>query len=77
MLERNPDYFRRGFPAVHRVLFRILPNPATTVAALESGDVDFVLSVPGPDVARLRARGDISIVQAPPGPACCDNGALG
>ena len=62
VLERNPDYFRRGLPGVDRVVFRILPNPATALAALESGEVDFVGSVPGPDVARLRARGDISVV---------------
>ena len=62
VLERNPDYFRRGLPGVDRLVFRILPNPATAVAALESGEVDFVGTVPGPDIARLRARADIAIV---------------
>jgi peptide/nickel transport system substrate-binding protein len=62
VLERNPNYFRRGLPGVERLVFRILPNPATALAALESGEVDFVGTVPGPDVERLRARGDIVVV---------------
>jgi peptide/nickel transport system substrate-binding protein len=61
VLERNPDYFRDGLPGLDRVVFRILPNPTTSVSALESGDVDFISSVPGPDVARLRARPDVAI----------------
>lgn len=62
VLERNRDYFREGLPAVDRIVFRILPNPATSVAALESGEVDFISSVPGPDVGRLRQRSDITVV---------------
>lgn len=62
VLERNRDYFREGLPAVDRVVFRLLPNPATSVGALESGEADFISSVPGPDVARLRQRPDIAVV---------------
>lgn len=61
VLERNRDYFREGLPAVDRVVFRILPNPATSVAALESGQVDFIGSIPGPDVARLRGTSKIAV----------------
>ena len=60
-LERNQDYFRRPLPGVDRLVFRILPNAVTAVAALEAGEVDYIGSVPGPDVARLRARPDITI----------------
>lgn len=62
ILERNPDYFRRGLPGVDRLVFRILPNPVTAVAALETGEVDYIGSVPGPDVARLRASPAIAVV---------------
>lgn len=61
-LERNPEYFRRGLPAMDRVVFRILPNLSTAVAALERGEVDYVPSVPGADVARLRATPGIAVV---------------
>ncbi|MBA3270930.1 MAG: ABC transporter substrate-binding protein, partial [Acidobacteria bacterium] len=62
VLERNKDYFRPGLPGVDRLVFRILPSPVTAVAALESGEVDYIGSVPGPDVARLRASADIAVV---------------
>lgn len=61
-LERNRDYFRDGLPLLDRIVFRVLPNPATSVAALESGDVDFLSNVPGADIPRLRARADIAVV---------------
>lgn len=63
-LERNSDYFRDGLPGVDRVVFRFLPNPATAVSALESGDVDYIGGVPGPDVARLQARPDIVVARS-------------
>lgn len=62
VLARNLDYFRKGLPQVDRVVFRILPNPVTAVAALEKGEVDYIGSVPGPDVARLRQSGAITVV---------------
>ena len=62
VLERNPEYFRHGLPGVDRVTFRVLPNPATAVAALEKGEVDYVGSVSGPDVPRLRGTPGIAVV---------------
>lgn len=62
VLERNPHYFRAGLPNVDRLVFRVLPTAATAVASLERGDVDFVLNVPGADIARLRSRGDVAVL---------------
>ena len=62
VLERNPSYFRAGLPGVDRLVFRILPNAATAVAALEKGEVDYVGSVGGPEVERLRQTPGIAVV---------------
>lgn len=62
VLERNPNYFRRGLPALDRLVFRILPNPSMAVVALEKGEVDYVGSVPGPDAERLRRTPGIAVV---------------
>lgn len=62
VLERNPDYFRQGLPGVDRLVFRIFPNTSTGIAALESGEVDYTSSVPGPDVPRLRRTPGIAVV---------------
>lgn len=68
VLERNPSYFRRDRPLLDRLVFRILPHPATAVAALEAAEIDYLPGLPGPDLARLRHRPDIAIAQATGGP---------
>ncbi|MFW2543686.1 ABC transporter substrate-binding protein [Primorskyibacter sp. 2E107] len=40
-----------------------IQNPATALAALLSGDVDFINPVPVQDVARLQGNPDVSVVQ--------------
>jgi peptide/nickel transport system substrate-binding protein len=62
VLERNADYFRPGRPGVARLVFRIMPNTATAVAALEKGEVDYVGGVAGPEVERLRHTPGIAVV---------------
>ena len=62
VLERNAAYFRRGHPGVDRLVFRIMPNAATAIAALENGEVDYVGGVAGPDVTRLRATRGVAVV---------------
>jgi len=62
VLEKNSEYFRKGVPGVDRLVFRIMPNAATAVAALEKGEVDYVGGVAGPDVERLRQTKGIAVV---------------
>ena len=60
VLERNPDYAwapsifkNKGRSYVDRVIFRIIPEPSTRVAALEAGEIQVASAVPAPDFARL------------------------
>ncbi|MEO5568082.1 MAG: ABC transporter substrate-binding protein, partial [Gemmatimonadaceae bacterium] len=62
VLERNATYFRRDLPGVDRLVFRILPDRATAVAALERGEVDYIGSVTGPEVERLKKTPGIAVV---------------
>jgi peptide/nickel transport system substrate-binding protein len=64
VLEKNAAYFRPGLPLIDRLVFQILPNTSTAIAALETGEADFVGSVPGADVARLRQSRAITLVQS-------------
>jgi peptide/nickel transport system substrate-binding protein len=56
VLTRNANYFKKGKPYLDRVIMRVIPNAATQLIALESGSVDFLWGVPGPDRARLLRR---------------------
>lgn len=68
ILKRNPDYHtnrtdlqNRAAPYVDQVVFRVVPEEGTRIAALETGELDIV-PVPLEDAARLEADPSVSIV---------------
>jgi peptide/nickel transport system substrate-binding protein len=71
VLERNPDYnwgpediFGQSGPTnVDRLTFKIIQEPATRLAALESGEVDYIDEVPAQDVARLDEESNYKVMQ--------------
>ena len=54
-LTKNEDYFKKGKPYLDRIVFKVIPDEASAVLAFERGEVDYLQSVPGNEVARLRA----------------------
>lgn len=60
VLERRDDHWG-DIPEPHRVEYRIINSNATRVAALLSGDVDIIDTVPTTDVARLEATEGITV----------------
>lgn len=73
VLVRNPDYnwgneevFGRSGPAaLSRLVYKIIPEPATRTAALESGDVDMINDVSALDIARLDEDPNYDLVLIP------------
>lgn len=63
-MTRNPDYFKPGLPYLDELVFKIIPQAATQVAALERGEVDYLSGVPGPDLARLRQSDKYTITKS-------------
>jgi peptide/nickel transport system substrate-binding protein len=71
VLVRNEDYAwgseaifgMTGASNVERLTFRIIQEPATRLAALEAGEVQFIDNVPQLDVARLESDANFSVVQ--------------
>jgi len=47
VMERNPTYFQSGRPYLDRVVFRVLPDVTTQVAALRNREVDAIADVEG------------------------------
>jgi peptide/nickel transport system substrate-binding protein len=62
-LERNPNYFKAGKPYVDRVVFKVIPDAAARVIALESNDVDHLnfLSMPSTAVIELRKNPNLEV----------------
>ncbi len=67
-LVRNENYFKKGLPYLDAVVFRVIPEAATQLLALEAGEVDYVWRVPGPDTARLQQATETAVIPVPAGP---------
>ena len=52
VLARNPEYHAKGLPKLDKVVFRFIPDPNATLAALKAGDVDASLFGLGPEHAQ-------------------------
>lgn len=65
-LERNPDYFKPGLPRFDKLIFSIIPESATAMAAFERREVDYV-SVPGADVERVSKLPGVTVGRSPAG----------
>ena len=62
VLERNEDYW--GEPGkLERIVYRPIPEAASRVIALESGDVDVITHIPPADLKRLEEDPDITVTK--------------
>lgn len=65
VLAANPNWWGRPQHNLTEVVFTRVANDATRVAALLSGDTDFVYTVPPQDVARLKSAQNIKVMEGP------------
>ncbi|MBI3967488.1 MAG: hypothetical protein HY329_17775, partial [Chloroflexi bacterium] len=67
-LVSNDEYFKPGLPLLDAVVVRIIPQATTAILALEQGEIDYAVEVPGPEIAKLQTSKTIKLVKAPAGP---------
>ncbi len=60
VLEANENYFR-GRPCIDRLIFRIIPDEQAQVAALQTGEVDFLPNIPGASVPTFQDNPDFTV----------------
>ena len=61
-MQANPNYWR-GKPAIDTVVWRAIPEPTARIAALMSGEVQLIESVPAELAPSLAANPDLDLVQ--------------
>ncbi|NTI78668.1 ABC transporter substrate-binding protein [Rhizobium rhizogenes] len=64
VLERNPSYWDAGKPYLDRVIFRVIPDPASRSAGLEAGEIDLT-SIGLTDIERLKANPRLVVEDKP------------
>lgn len=66
VLDRFADYWDKNSPGnVQQIVFTPIKEDATRVAALLSGDVDFIQPVPPQDLERIEKNKDLTLVTMP------------
>lgn len=69
-MERNPDYnwgptiyANKGPAYLDKIVWKVIPEGATRMAELETGNVQFTADIPAIDVKRLKASEAVKIVE--------------
>jgi peptide/nickel transport system substrate-binding protein len=63
--KRNPSYWGKIEGNVQEIVYTQISNDATRLAALVSGEIDFVLDPAPRDIARLRSTSGVKIIDGP------------
>jgi peptide/nickel transport system substrate-binding protein len=63
LYRKNEKYFLPGKPVFDELMFRIMPDPSSRIAALQKGEVDMLYAnaIPATEVARIRKFKNIQL----------------
>ncbi len=62
VLKARDDYWG-GKPAIENVVFKNIPEPSQKINAFETGEVDFILTVPSSDIDYLSGMSDVNLIR--------------
>src|SRR5262244_316483 len=65
ILEKNPNYFKKGLPYIDTLEYRIMKDPLTASTALRAGEIDFIMRVPMQQVPLLEKSPGLKVVTGP------------
>ncbi len=66
-LVKNENYWQAGLPILDGVEFRVIPDPTVLLTNLQTGEVDWIDSVPPADLEDLQADDEFVVGTAPAG----------
>ena len=61
----NPNYWREGYPKLAEVIFKFMPESATRVAAIQTGEIDISPRLTTEDAQGLLGAPDVQIIRYP------------
>ena len=62
VMEANPDYWDEGLPKVDRLVYRVIPDASTRLAAIRTGDIDIANRLTADQVTALEGEEDIEVI---------------
>jgi peptide/nickel transport system substrate-binding protein len=60
-LEKNPDYWQAGKPALDQIVFQFFPQYQTQVSSFKSGDTDIILWLNNADADPFKGMDDVKV----------------
>jgi len=61
----NPNYWKSGYPKVETLIFRVIPESATRVAAIQTGEVDVVGRLSSEEAQSLLGVQGVQVISYP------------
>lgn len=66
VLERNPDYWKEGFPKTDQLVMRFIKEPSARLAELRAGSIDFTVDIAPDQLNELQSDANLEEVRRPP-----------
>jgi peptide/nickel transport system substrate-binding protein len=64
-LVKNPDYFEKGYPVLDKVIFRVIPEQASLLAGVKSGDLDMATINDGAIIRQAASTPQVVVMGKP------------
>jgi len=65
VMQANPDYWQEGTPKIENLIFRPIPESATRVAAIQTGEVDIVTRLSSEEAKSLLGVPNVTVIKYP------------
>ncbi|MEX2534443.1 MAG: ABC transporter substrate-binding protein [Trueperaceae bacterium] len=62
VMEANPDYWDEGLPKVERLVYRVIPDASTRLAAIQTGEIDIANRLTFDQVSVLEGNDNVEVV---------------
>jgi peptide/nickel transport system substrate-binding protein len=59
---KNPNYWRQGYPKLDKVIFKIMPEVATRIAAIQAGEIDVAPRLTSDDIKSIEGADGIKVI---------------
>lgn len=64
-LEKNPDYWKKGFPKLDKVVFKVIPENSARLTALTSGEIDLMEGLNPDDIQSVKENAELQLFERP------------
>lgn len=64
-IEKNPDYWKKGYPKVDAITFKPVSENGSRIAMLQTGEADFIYPVPTEQVEGVNGKNGVEVESDP------------